>query len=490
MGKYKERLALLMVLAVCVCGILSGCTNGTVSNVSVSSGAASKSTVPVEKKKAWGDVSSFVCYYGKFNPDMLKFDVAILESTNLTAAEIKKVNDAGTYTIGYLTIGEDDQLEKGDGKGPGGYASYYFNKDGMPAKNGDWNSYFVNAGNVNWQNKVIQKAKQILDKGCQGLFLDTIDTAGGEYADTADGMIALIKKLHETYPNAKLVANRGLSLISSYIPYVSGIMYEDFSSSYDFDKKQYINLGNDDLENTGTVAVNCINAARKVNDVPVFALDYALPSSKENIQKYYDRSWEYNFIPYVSTINLDEVYVHNIQPKSQKGVKADIGEGSLAVIDPSLPAPNKDKSNLALASNGGSVIVDSIFETYGFKTLNDGYRNEPKLHWSKAAWASSETSKEHWIQIKLSQKKIISDIKIIWALDNHEIHSSQDIIIQNFVGDVWKDIKKVTNIPSGTEISDIKIDPQETQNIRILQPKGRGSKSRANLMWVAEVEVY
>lgn len=236
--------------------------------------------------------------------------------------------------------------------------------------------------------------------------------------------------------------------------------------------------------------MNCINAARKINNVPVFALDYALPDSKENIQKYYDRSWEYNFIPYVSTINLDEVYVHNIQPKSKKGVKADVGEGSLAVQDPSLPAPSNDKNNLALESNGGSVTVDSIFETYGFKALNDGYRNEPKLHWSKVAWASSETSKDHWIQITLSQKEKISDVKIIWALDNHTYYSSRNIMIQNLVNGAWANVKTVTNIPSGTEISDVKFDPVETRNIRILQPKGSGSQSRVNLMWVAEIEVY
>ena len=157
---------------------------------------------------------------------MAKFDVAILESKNMTKEDIAKLETGGAYTIGYLSIGEDDgegkgeekTPRKGDGKGPGGSASYHIaDEEGNPSQNPDWKSWYVDAGNKDWQDYIINvQAKEILvNKGCDGLFLDTIDTVD-QFADTMDGMIDLIVKLHAAYPDAKLVANRGFYNFAEY----------------------------------------------------------------------------------------------------------------------------------------------------------------------------------------------------------------------------------------------------------------------------------
>lgn len=146
-----------------------------------------------KEKRPWDEVSSYVCYYGPFNRDMKEFDVAILEAANLSKSEIKELNNAGVYTIAYLSVGEEKGLNIGDGKGPGGFASYYFaDGEGKPVQNANWGSYYTNAADPLWHERVIQTAKEIIDKGCDGLFLDTIDTVD-RYPETFDGMIELIK---------------------------------------------------------------------------------------------------------------------------------------------------------------------------------------------------------------------------------------------------------------------------------------------------------
>ncbi|MBR4419383.1 MAG: endo alpha-1,4 polygalactosaminidase, partial [Clostridia bacterium] len=89
---------------------------------------------------------------------------------------MKKLNDAGTWTICYITIGEDDSLNTADGLGEGGYASYYIYENGSPKMNTNWNSYFVDAGSPVWQEIIIERARNILAMGADGLFLDTVDS--------------------------------------------------------------------------------------------------------------------------------------------------------------------------------------------------------------------------------------------------------------------------------------------------------------------------
>lgn len=444
-----------------------------------------------KEKKPWDEVSSYVCYYGPFNRDMKEFDVAILEAANLSKSEIKELNNAGVYTIAYLSVGEEKGLNIGDGKGPGGFASYYFaDGEGKPVQNANWGSYYTNAADPLWHERVIQTAKEIIDKGCDGLFLDTIDTVD-RYPETFDGMIELIKKLHETYPEVKLVANRGFSVLSAIAPYISGVMYESFTSAYDFLNKDYAKQLPSQIQTSGNLGAYTINMARKINDFKVFALDYALPESKDDIQYYYDRAWEYDFIPYVSTILLDNVYVHDITPRSERGIKKDVGENAVWIDDPKMPPPNTDPGNFALACNGAAVLVDSFFPGYTPRPLNDGYLNDRRLDWTKIAWASAENNRDHWVVIDFGEEKEISQIKIYWALDANKFWASQNFSIQIPENDDWVDIKTITNNPQGEELTSINLDEKiKTRQIRVFQSKGNGPEPRPNLMWIAEIEVY
>ena len=158
---------------------------------------------PLEGRKDWNDVSSFVCYYGDFDYEFQsKFDVVIMHTNTLygntsdpdfdyeaqkeyARNEVAKLKAAGCYVVSYITIGEDDTLTVADGLGEGGYASYYIYENGLPKENTNWHSWFVDAGNPVWQAKIIDEAAKILDYGVDGLFMDTLDTV-----DIANNTIA------------------------------------------------------------------------------------------------------------------------------------------------------------------------------------------------------------------------------------------------------------------------------------------------------------
>jgi hypothetical protein len=129
---------------------------------------------------------------------------------------------------------------------------------GKPDEDADWGSYYVNAGAPAWWSvlKSMTKATsgqagmdEILSTNvgnafnCDGLFLDTIDTAapntwGTAYEWTAPGMQGLIQRIHTNYPGKLLMGNRGLFFYDPNLktypynirPFVDMVMFESYYS--------------------------------------------------------------------------------------------------------------------------------------------------------------------------------------------------------------------------------------------------------------------
>jgi hypothetical protein len=130
-----------------------------------------------------------------------------------------------------------------------GFASFYLDDndvhnsaahrgDGIPDRNGYFGALFVNAGDPAWFSVVdgmkvdgpdgqaglreLLTAKYGRGLDCDGVFLDTIDTAApnsftdasspnqSEFEWTAPGFAGFIRKVHETYPDKLILQNRGL----------------------------------------------------------------------------------------------------------------------------------------------------------------------------------------------------------------------------------------------------------------------------------------
>ncbi len=471
-----------------------------------------KKKIKFKNRKEWFAAKNFVCYYGADAvADMSDFNIAIIESKSHTKKEIELLKKAGVWVVGYVTIGEDDKLEKRDGKGPGGYASFYMDVDwdGKPDKNVNWNSYYVDGGNKLWQDIIInERVKSVLDKGCDGIFMDTVDTVE-IYQNTKKGMIDLIANIRKKYPDIKIVQNRGFSVIADTAPYIDSVMYEDFSIDYDWENDTYSKADEGKLVSTGIFAVTLNKIRYKYQNgkptlkKPLFtvvALDYANPDQKDLIQFCYDRAWEYDFVPYVSTIQLDEVFPY-FPPKTKRGKKLFKGETAKVGIEGNLAFADKfnikdikkkkDKKNLALIDNGVKIKADSAFSGYNPISLIDGYTNDKRLPWQRAAWASLDLYVDHWVIIDLPKAQKINRIKIYWALDNGRYYTSREVEIQYFFQGYWKKLGVIKTPKDNIPYSEIVLKkPEIGRQFRILQKKGNGPRIRPNIMWIAEIEIY
>ena len=235
--------------------------------------------LPVVKKP------TYMIYYGVVDDDVIRnakqYDIAILHPRqgNLTREQVADIQSANTKVLGYIAVGEDlrtagmtaeemlaDERFTGDGSGPrvdaradgetslaavdingvtspvgSGFASYYLDdndRDGKP----DFNPYFTcaytNIGDRDWYDVLdnmkidgddnVPGIKEILTTdygrglGCDGLFLDTIDTcAPNSYTSdedpgrtrfewTAPGVRDFIARIKENYSDKLICQNRGL----------------------------------------------------------------------------------------------------------------------------------------------------------------------------------------------------------------------------------------------------------------------------------------
>src|ERR1043165_8339713 len=249
--------------------------------------------------------SPYLVYYGnwdstKVNYARNNYRLVILHPTsNITAANIASIrrgpdNVAGTsddvLVFAYISLGEDDRPGApfaGDGQGPRvdprasdsvplssitnvlgapspggtGYASYYLDTktspNGLPDQNSIFGGYFVNAGDPAWWTVLktmtkLSNGRAGLDEiltatngaayNCDGVFLDTLDTAapnsfgGTTYEWTAPGMQSLVQRISTNYPGKLLMGNRGLFFYNSNFkqyaytlrPYVHMVMFESY----------------------------------------------------------------------------------------------------------------------------------------------------------------------------------------------------------------------------------------------------------------------
>lgn len=236
------------------------------------------------------DIGSYSVYYGKTPADVAKltnYDLAIVQPSTVTAAQLKTLHDSGTRVIAYVTVGE---LEKNSP-----YASR-IQPGWVLGENKNWGSKYIDASQPGWQAIVKEQTDALLARGFDGFFLDTLDTAD-LYPQAGPGLVKIVETLRADHPNAVIVQNRGFALLNATAPSIDAVMYENFSSMYDFGKKTYGPVSGDP---------SFVQALNK-RGLVVLTMDYATATQTDVITRDYERARSLGFIPFVSTINLDEL---------------------------------------------------------------------------------------------------------------------------------------------------------------------------------------
>jgi len=321
-------------------------------------GAVILTTVPVPAATPMAGITSsskFTIYYGSdFSTNNLNvltnFDVVVLDPDVATCqpASVAYLQNHGVkFVLAYISIGEEPASVAtivGNGDGPvyftngvihyesNGVASFYVDQnwngssyvsDGFP----DTNIYFSGRfiwPNADWQwvidnqriggstalpGRSLAGLQQLLGArtsdtdtnrndnfGANGVFLDTLDTAGpfvntwGYYAWAAPAMQQTVAFIHNTYANKTVFANRGVFFynptllnttynIRSYDynirPYINGSLFE----SYTLDSTTSPTNSPYFADNKNEYAPKMINEANRPDGFTMFCVDYQMGRS-------------------------------------------------------------------------------------------------------------------------------------------------------------------------------------------------------------------
>lgn len=157
-----------------------------------------------------------------------------------------------------------------------------------------------------------------------------------------------------------------------------------------------------------------------------------------------------------------------------------------------LQLQRQDTSNVALASLGATVQVDSCFPDYESLTpLNDGNTTlSGESCGNDVTWASAETETDHWAQVNLPRPTPVREVTVYWAAYTEVAHTPRYFEVQVLEDDQWVPVYKSPAAGEKAQpVTTARFDPRTVSSLRIFMPAGKGSAERPLLLWIAEIQV-
>lgn len=320
-------------------------------------------------RELFDTIENYTVYYGTGRvEDLARYDLAIVQPDTLTTEELADLKSRGTLVIAYLSVGEAEPQRE-----------WYTDGRVDPAwelgTNENWGSRFIDASQVGWQDLMIELMGESIEKGYDGVFLDTLDTVD-VFSETTEGMITLVRRLREAYPEAILVQNRGFTVLDETLESIDGLMFESLTTSYDFGNQQYISADNGFLASE-------LSTLSDETGLVILALDYAEPENSAKAANAIEAARSYGFVPAVSVIFLDDIpdYGLEAEPVVDVRVKAiDVesnGEAVTFVIS---------VENIGLADAGKvslSIVIDGQqVERVNYDALASGQIEQARFEWT------------------------------------------------------------------------------------------------------------
>ena len=252
-------------------------------------------------------IHNWLCYYGDvFGPEIYsRFDLVVLDSHHHpplpTAPDHPPI-------LGYLSVGEVDE------KGP--FWEMARHQDFLVKKNPFWESWVVDVRHPAWQRLLLYVAvPAIFEKGFDGLFLDTFDSSlhlltlndGERFKGVEDALLTIVKSIKSAFPDKWIAVNRGLPVLPTIAPFIDFIVYEDLYSYYNDQTKTYEKVS--DASRAALMPYVKKGLATNPN-LALLSVDYADADQPELALEAIRFARSKGFIPYVSTIELDQIFFY------------------------------------------------------------------------------------------------------------------------------------------------------------------------------------
>ena len=236
-----------------------------------------------------------VCY-AKVTPEQVKgYKLVIIEPDFYTKAEIHELKATGTSIIAYATLGEVD---------PNRWYFPILEQQGFLGLNENWGSSYIDLSKEEVRSVLLDRVlPEIMVKGVDGLFLDTIDAVAPytERRVLAPDMVEIITGIRKRYPETTIIQNAGLFLLEETKEAIDAVLIEDIASGYDFENQKYYIKSLERFHERQDLVANTFEKY----DLPVFIVDFAI--SEPDITEIKSRLDTLETPYFISNIQLNQL---------------------------------------------------------------------------------------------------------------------------------------------------------------------------------------
>jgi hypothetical protein len=247
-------------------------------------------------------------YYGANPPvnALSQFDRLVVEADNITATQHADLQQHGAATYAYVSVGEIGPTRPW--------------LDQLPASatlgvNQDWKSHVMDLSSTDWQRFLLQRVNNLVARGYQGLFLDTMDSYL-LFAETPtaiqqqqSGLGNLLYRIKRQHPNLRLIANRGFEVMDHIAPYLEAVAAESLYAGWDNGREQYVSVSDNDRQWLSQK----LQQIKQQHDLDIIVIDYLPPAERSQAREVAAKITESGFIPWVASPALDYVGVGTLE---------------------------------------------------------------------------------------------------------------------------------------------------------------------------------
>jgi len=247
----------------------------------------------------------WVVYYSNTAP-IEAFDpyqLTVFDSHN--HPHLSPLNKRGKTALGYISLGEVSPSYD--------YFEAMKEEGILLQENNVWRgNRMVDLRDPRWTKRVVEQlVPHILNERFDGIFIDTIDNAA--FLEQQNPMknkgmkqaaIDLIRSIRHHFPHITIMMNRGYDILSDLADDIDIVLGESVYSTFDFNTRTYKYVPKQDYFQQKKMFAKIKKTHPKLE---IFTLDYWNPEDPATIQKIYKVQRKNGFVPYVSTISLQEV---------------------------------------------------------------------------------------------------------------------------------------------------------------------------------------
>ena len=256
---------------------------------------------------------SVAFYYGATPPidELSQFDRLVLEPDNIVEQQLVQLTAHGTQAYAYLSVGEvGKHREYADALDP----------SWILGSNPVWDSQVLDLSNVQLREFLVSRVGELVRRGYHGLFLDTMDsfhivagTASQKRAQQA-GLVSLISAFARTYPQLKIITNRGFEVLDEIATHVDAVVAESLYSSWNNELQRYVPVSEQDRQ---WLLSKLIHVDKKLG-LDVIVLDYVAPAERDTAREVAERIARHGYIPWVANPELDFLGVGALEVMPRK----------------------------------------------------------------------------------------------------------------------------------------------------------------------------